>query len=75
MVECMKQVTLSIPDKKYLTFMELINNLGYVKSMPANDGPSKEQVLQDIKDAVDEVNLIKAGKLKGIPAKDLFNEL
>lgn len=36
---------------------------------------SKEQILQGIKDAVREVNLIKAGKLKGIPPKNLLNEL
>lgn len=36
---------------------------------------TKEQILQGIKDAVKEINLIKAGKLKGIPAKDLLNEL
>lgn len=36
---------------------------------------SKEQILQGIKDAVREVNLIKAGKLKGIPTKNLLNEL
>jgi hypothetical protein len=36
---------------------------------------TKEQILQGIKNAVKEVNLIKTGKLKGIPAKDLLNEL
>lgn len=39
------------------------------------DPDTKEQILQGIKNAVKEVNLIKAGKLKGIPAKDLLNEL
>jgi hypothetical protein len=37
--------------------------------------PNKAQILQGIKEAVQEVNLIKAGKLKGINAKDLLNEL
>jgi hypothetical protein len=39
------------------------------------DLDTKEQILQGIRDAVKEVNLIKAGKLKGIPAKDLLDEL
>ena len=39
------------------------------------DPNSKEQILQGIMDAVKEVNLIKAEKQKGIPAKDLLNEL
>jgi hypothetical protein len=33
------------------------------------------EVLEGIKEAVEEVKLIKQGKLKGIPAKDLLNEL
>jgi len=37
--------------------------------------PTKEQILEGIKEAVKEVNLIRAGKLKGINAKDLLNEL
>ena len=40
-----------------------------------DDIDTKEQILQGIRDAVKEVNLIKAGKLKGIPAKDLLDEL
>ena len=43
--------------------------------MEYEDSDTKEQVLQGIRDAVKEVNLIKAGKLKGIPTKDLLNEL
>jgi uncharacterized protein YpmB len=37
--------------------------------------PSKEQILQEIKQAVIELNLIQKGKLKARPAKDLLNEL
>jgi len=71
----MKQVTLNIPDKKFHFFMELVNNLGFIKKVKTDDELTKEQILQDLKDAVEEVNLIKAGKLKGIPAKDLIHEL
>jgi len=31
--------------------------------------------LEGIKDAVEEMKLIKQGKLKGIPAEDLLDEL
>ena len=37
--------------------------------------PTKEQLIEEIKEAVREVNLIKKGKLKGRPLKDLLNEL
>jgi len=35
----------------------------------------KVNVLEGLKEAVNEVNLIKEGKLKGISVKDLLNEL
>ena len=35
----------------------------------------KEEVLQGIKEAVEEMKLIKAGKLKARNAEDLFHEL
>lgn len=71
----MKQVTLNIPDKKYTFFMELVKSLDFVKKVEIDEDPTKEQILKDLRDAVEEVNLIKAGKLKGISAKDLINEL
>ncbi|MCH6201709.1 hypothetical protein MMU07_19165 [Aquiflexum sp. LQ15W] len=36
---------------------------------------SKEEILQGIQIAVEEMNLIKKGKLKARDAKDLLNEL
>ena len=41
-----------------------------------NEEPAtKDRIFQVIKDSIKEVNLIKAGKIKGIAAKDLLNEL
>ncbi|MGH2645528.1 MAG: hypothetical protein ACRDE2_16380 [Chitinophagaceae bacterium] len=37
--------------------------------------PTKEQILQELKEAVNELKLIEQGKLKAHPAKDLLNEL
>jgi hypothetical protein len=72
----MRQVTLHIPDKKYPLFMEFAKSINFIKKIDVEDKePNKEQILQGIKQAVQEVNLIKAGKLKGINAKDLLNEL
>ena len=72
----MRQVTLHIPDKKYPLFIELAKSLDFVKKIEEEDiEPSKEQILQDIKHAVKEMNLIKAGKLKARDARDLINEL
>jgi len=70
----MRQVTLHIPDKKYSLFIELAKSLDFVKKIQ-EDSPNKEAILAGIKESVNEVNLIKAGKIKGIDAKDLLNEL
>jgi hypothetical protein len=37
--------------------------------------PYKAKVLDDVREAVKEMKLIKAGKFKGRKAEDLFNEL
>lgn len=36
---------------------------------------SKEEILQGLQQAVEEMNLVKQGKLKARDAKDLLNEL
>lgn len=71
----MKQFTLHIPDNKYLLFMELAHSLNFVKKIEVEENPGKEKILKGIKQAVKEVNLVKAGKLKARDAKELINEL
>jgi len=67
------KVLLDIKDSKVSFVMELLNNLNFVKVKPLSD--EKAELMNNIKEAVEELNLIKQGKLKGIPAKDLLNEL
>ncbi len=72
----MKQVTVHIPDKKYEMFMELMKSLSFVKKVKSEDDETtKEEILDGIKQAVKEVNLIKQGKLKPVLLKDFLNEL
>lgn len=71
----MKQVTLNIPDKNYPGFMKLIKSLDYIKKVDAGDEPTKEEILAGIKQAFKEVKLVKEGKLKARPIKDLLDEL
>jgi hypothetical protein len=40
-----------------------------------NNEPNKEEVLQGIREAVEEMKLIKAGKLKGRPVQELLDEI
>jgi hypothetical protein len=71
----MRQVTLHIPDKKYPFFIELAKSIDFIKKIEEDEEPTKKQILQGIKQAVKEMNLVKAGKLKARDARDLINEL
>lgn len=67
------KVMLEIKEGKVPFVMELLNSLSFVKASPLS--PYKAEVLEGIKEAVEEMKAIKEGRLKGIPAADLLNEL
>ena len=75
----MKQVTLHITDKKMHLFIELAKSLNFVKKIEVEEEEykesTKEEILEGIRQAVKEVNLIKQGKLKPTLLKDFLNEL
>jgi len=67
------KVLLDIKDAKASFVMELLKNFSFVKAKTLT--PYKAKILEDVKEAVEEMKLIKAGKLKARNAKDLFHEL
>ncbi len=67
------KVLLDIKDNKAEFVMELLKNFSFVKAKPLTS--TKADVLEGIKEAVEEMKLIKAGKLKARNAEDLFDEL
>jgi len=67
------KLLLEIPDNKASFFMELLKNFSFVKAKPLTS--YKARVLEDVQEAVEEMKLIKAGKLQARNAEDLFNEL
>ena len=67
------KVLLDIKDHKVSFFMEVLRNFPFVKATPLTD--TKAQFLQELREAVEEVNQIKAKKKKGRPAKELLDEL
>lgn len=67
------KVLLEIKDAKAQFVMELLKSLSFVKAKPLT--PYKADVLEGIKEAVEEMKLIKAGKLKVRNAEDFLNEL
>jgi len=72
----MKEVTVQIPDKKYQLFLEMMKSISFVKKVKTEDDePTKEEILEGLKQAVKEVNLIKQGKLNARPIQELLDEL
>jgi len=71
----MKHITLEIPDNKYSFFLELIKNFDFVKKIEVAKEPTKKEILQGIREAAEEVKLIKAGKCKAVSLKEFLNEV
>ena len=67
------KVLLDIKDSKADFVMELLQSLSYVKAQPLTD--KKTQLADEIKDAVNEMKLIRSGKKKARNAEDFLNKL
>ena len=57
------KVLLDIKDSKANFVMELLNSLSFVKAEPLSE--PKALLIQEIKEAVEEVKQIRSGKKKG----------
>ncbi|GAB2977164.1 hypothetical protein GCM10027049_10220 [Mucilaginibacter puniceus] len=64
---------LEVKESKAAALLALLNDLPYVKTKPLT--PYKAKVLEDVKEAVDEMKLVLSGKLEARDADDLLNEL
>ena len=67
------KVLLDIKDSKALYLLEVLKGLSYVKATPISN--EKAILMEEIKEAVDNLNLVKKGKLKSRPARELLDEL
>ena len=64
---------LEVKENKAAALMAILNDLPYVKTKPLT--PYKAKVLEDLKEAVDELNLVLSGKKEARNADELLNEL
>jgi len=69
-----QRVVLNVAPRKYDFLMELLGNFNFVK-IEENDGDTREEIIANLKEAAKDLQLIKAGKLVGRPARELLNEL
>jgi len=67
------KVLVDIRDNKAAFIMELLNSFPFVKAKPISD--EKALLMEEIKEAVENVKLAKQGKLKAKPLNELLNEL
>jgi hypothetical protein len=67
------KVLLDIPDNKATSLMDVLSSIPYVKAKPLTD--AKAKLMEEIREAVEEVKLIRAGKKKARNAEDFLNEL
>jgi len=67
------KLILEIKDTKVPFVMELLKNFSFIKAKPLTT--YKANVLENLSEAVKELNLANEGKLKTRKAEELFDEL
>ena len=67
------KVILDIKDNKAAFVMEFLNNLSFVKAKPLSN--ENAILIDEIKEAAEELKLVRQGKIKARPARDLINEI
>ena len=67
------KVLLDIPDKKADSLLDVLRHISYVKATPLTD--KKSELLLEIREAVDEIKKIKAGKDSSRNAREFLREL
>jgi len=67
------RVLLDIKDSKAMHLMEVLKGLSYVKTKTISD--EKAVLIEEIKEAVENLKLVRAGKLKARNAEDFLSEL
>jgi len=67
------KVLLDVKDSKADYLLEMLKKLPYVKAQQITE--AKAQLMSEIREAVEELKLIRAGKKEARNAEDFLNEL
>jgi hypothetical protein len=67
------KVLLDIPDEKAPHLLDVLRHISYVKVKPITD--EKAQLLSDIREAVEEMKLIRSGKKEARNFSEFLNEI
>ncbi|OAV69018.1 hypothetical protein Barb6_02013 [Bacteroidales bacterium Barb6] len=67
------KVLLDIPDAKASSLMDVLQHISYVKAKPLTD--VKARLMTEIREAVEEMKLIRTGEKEARSFDDFLNEL
>ena len=67
------KILVDIRDNKAAFILELLNSFSFVKAKPISN--EKALLIEEIKEAAENVKLAKQGKLKAKPLNELLDEL
>jgi hypothetical protein len=67
------KILLEIPDNKASSLLDVLKSISYVKAKKLTD--AKALLVEEIKEAVEEMKLIRSGKKKARNVEDFLNEL
>jgi hypothetical protein len=67
------KILLDIPDNKADALLEVLKSISYVKATTLTEG--KAVLMKEIKEAVEEMKLIRADKKQAHNAEDFLNKL
>ena len=78
----MRQVTFTVPDEQYASFMKVIKSLPFaiktkaaVSLKPKKYTPEQQEWIDDFREALTEVELHQQGKIQLQTAEELLDEL
>lgn len=72
---CVMKILLDIDDQREQSFMEMIKKLDYIKVLKQFKDDEKNQVIQDLAEAFNDVKQYEEGKKDLTSAQDLLDEL
>ena len=67
------KILLDIPDDKASSLLDVLKSISYVKARPLTD--AKAKLIVELRDAVEEMKMIRSGKKKVRNAQSFLNEL
>ncbi|MDR2651326.1 MAG: hypothetical protein LBC68_03295 [Prevotellaceae bacterium] len=67
------KVLLEIPDSKAASLLEVLRHISYVKAKPLTD--SNALLMSEMREAVEEMKLIRSGKKNARNFEEFLNEL